>query len=90
MADTRADIILSPSTWTDLYAATGLVIGTALFIINKGSNTCDVAIKAVAPTDTRGLPLFAGPIGSSVQITQGESGLWAYSALGTRLFVQEF
>jgi hypothetical protein len=90
VADTRADVVIPKTVWTDLYAASGIVVGTAVTIWNKGSNTCNLAVKATAPTDTRGTPLFTDSEGNNISLTSGESGLWAYSDRGTILMIQEF
>lgn len=89
MADTRANITLPAGVWVDLYVASGITLGSSISIWNRGSDSCYVAIKATAPTDNRGIPLWVGPIGSSIQVTQGETGVWARSVLGTYLAVQE-
>lgn len=89
MADTRANITLPADVWVDLYVASGITLGASINIWNKGSNPCDLVIKATAPTDNRGIPLWAGPVGSSIQVTQGETGVWARSDEGTYLVIQE-
>lgn len=90
MADTRTDIAVPEAVWTDLYAATGIAVGTAVDVINKGSSACYIAIKATAPTNGVGFPLHVGPVGSFASIDASESGLWAYVPQGTTsLLVQE-
>lgn len=91
MADTRADVAVAAATWTDLYAATGIAVGTAVDVYNKGSNAVQLAIKATAPASTTvGMPLHVGAVGSFAHVDAGESGLWAYCPQGTTtLLVQE-
>lgn len=90
MADTRADVVVVEATWTDLYDATGIAVGTAVDVFNKGSNACYLAIKATTPSNGRGMPLYVGPVGSFAHVDSGESGLWVYCPQGTtRLLVQE-
>lgn len=89
MADTKADIKIPRSTWVDLYDETGIAVGTAVDIFNKGYDTCEIAIKATQPSEIMGVPLLAGAVGSYLHVTTGESGLWAYSRTGTTLSVQE-
>lgn len=92
MADTRTDLSIPNAVWTDLYAVTGIAVGTSVDVINKGSNAVLLAIKATTPgvNVTMGLPLYVGPIGSYAHVDAGESGLWAYCAQGTTsLLVQE-
>lgn len=90
MADTRADVKIQPDTWTNLYSATGITVGTAVGVYNKGSSQVLLVIKATAPTSkTDGVPLWSGPTGSYASIPSGASGLWAYSAPGSIVSVQE-
>ena len=91
MADTRSDVTIPAATWTDLYAATTITPGTAVSIYNKGSQACQIAIAATAPSDnTMGVPLYIGAVGSYAFVNSGESGLWAYCpSHTTRLLVQE-
>lgn len=90
MADTRADITIPPNTWVNCYAASGIAPGVAVDIFNKGARNCNVAIKLTAPsTTTIGVPLYNGEVGSHMYVSASESGLWAYSVLGTILLIQE-
>lgn len=88
MADTRPDVTLPPNVWVDLYAASGINVGAAATIWNKGSDAVLIAIKLTAPTDGRGTPIYNGPLGH-IQVTQGESGVWAKSVLGSSVMIQE-
>lgn len=89
MSDTKEDVILPPGIWTDLYAVSGITVGSAIDIYNKGSHRADIAIKATSPTGVIGVPLHTGSTGSYLGISAGESGAWARSEGGTRLSVQE-
>jgi len=88
MAVTRADVTLTADTWTDLYAATGIAVGTAVNVTNKGSRKVFLAIKLAAPTGaTFGYPLFAGDIGNFAAVDAAEVGLWAYCADGAGILL---
>lgn len=91
MADTRADVAISEGVWVDLYSGSGITVGTAVNVYNKGSSPCRLAIKATAPSSTSvGVPLYVGATGSFAYISAGESGLWAYCPqIGTVLLIQE-
>lgn len=88
MANTLPDVQLTPNVWTNLYTATGIAVGTALDIWNKGPYQADIAINAMAPANGVGVPLYNGPLGSYLSISAGESGVWAICLAGTRLCVQ--
>lgn len=90
MAITRPDVVIKAGTWTDLYAVTGIAVGTQVVVYNKGSKNCLVAVSSAAPTvRTMGIPLYGGPVGSYAVVSDGEVGLWAYSESGCTLLVQE-
>lgn len=91
MADTRLDVTVPSNTWKDLYAATGITVGTALEIYNKGSNPCLLVIRATTPPNTTmGIPMGWSDAGNHRYISAGESGCWVYSpGNSTYLSVQE-
>jgi len=89
MATTRQDVILPKSTWTDLFAASGIPVGTAVSIYNKGSQSFYLAINDKPPESaTFGVPVYTGADGF-MMIQANENGLWAYSAHGGIILVQE-
>lgn len=91
MAATRSDVTVAKGVWVDLYTASGIAVGTAVTVINKGTYTCAIAISSAAPTNNSlGVPLYSGPIGNAAQVQSSEVGLWAYSPQGVSyLNVQE-
>ena len=83
MAVTISDVVVPKGVWTDLYAGSGVAVGTAVTVINTGSHSVQLAIKLTAPVTAQfGVPLYSGPIGSVAQVGASEVGLWAYSADG--------
>lgn len=88
MADTRPDVVLPANTWVDAYASSGINLGSSIDIWNKGSDAVLIAIKLTAPTDNRGVYIPIGPTGH-IQVTQGESGVWLKSKLGSSVAIQE-
>ena len=50
MSDTIADVVVAAATWTDLYAATSITVGTAITILNIGAGAA--TIKAVTSGTT--------------------------------------
>lgn len=91
MADTRLDVSIPSNTWINLYSATGITVGTALEVYNKGNSGCVLVIRATAPpNNTMGIPLGIDSAGQHRYVSAGESGLWCYSAgSSTYLSVQE-
>lgn len=88
MADTRTDVPVAAATWTNLYSGSGITVGVAVDIWNKGSSAAVVAIKSTAPSGTTtGVPL---PVGGYLRCSSGASGLFAYSPDGkTSILVQD-
>jgi len=76
MADTLPDIELPVNTWVDLYAQSGILVGTRIIVSNKGSSSLILATSATEPTTLDGVPLetYKDRINES-----GDSGAWAYS-----------
>lgn len=92
MANSVADVVIVGATWTDLYAATGIAVGTAVDVYNKGNQGGQLAVKATIPTiNNIGIPLFAtSSEGGHAYVSGNPSGLWFYCASpsGTILSVQ--
>ena len=76
MADTLPDVPLPKNTWVDLYAATGILVGTQIVVTNKGSSRIILQSKATTPTDLNG-PTLAVDEDRINEV--GDSGAWAYS-----------
>jgi len=81
-ANTLPDVTLTQSTWVNLYTASGITVGTAVTLYNKGSQPFYVAISASAPTSpspTFGIPVYQyNTPTASLSVPSGASGLWAY------------
>ncbi len=86
---TLADVVLTAATWTNLYTATGITLGDALHIWNKGSDNVILAESVASPSGTVGVPMFVGPLSNYLYVDTGSANIWAYSTLGSRLSVQE-
>ena len=91
MAVTRADITITQGVWTNLYAASGIAVGTEVEVFNKGTYAIKVAVSATQPVSENGIFLFTFTDGDDpLQIPPGEPGLWALCSSGDgRLLVQE-
>ena len=82
MADTIDDVVLTGTAYQDIYAATGISVGTALILQNKSKNLILVQISASQPsTDSENgfimLPYTEGRVDSIAQVDAGETGCWA-------------
>lgn len=85
MANTRNDITLTQGAWVNLYAASGIAVGTACTILNKSGRTFYIAIAPTAPAIPAagapfGVPIYPGSnVGNMGNIPTGSSGLWGYA-----------
>ena len=78
MAVTTEDVVVPKGVWTDLYAGSGVAVGTAVTVVNTGNSAVQLAISLSAPvSNTIGIPLYAGDIGSTALVGATEVGLWA-------------
>lgn len=96
MADTKPDIVIPAKTWVNLYSTTGITVGTAVTVYNKGNQTLSLAIKSTAPSapadgvSAIGYLLATFPNAMSfASVPASQSGLWAWSEWGTRVLVQD-
>lgn len=84
MADTRNDVTIPKGVWVDLFAGSGVTVGTVCTIYNKGSNPIFVSVSATAPAvpttgSPKGVPLYVGGSPETrITMPTGTSGLWGY------------
>lgn len=78
MSDTLANTTLPGNTWVDLYADTGISVGTKISVQNIGSNTIKLATKLTAPISSDGFAELTPGNDQYVNET-GDSGAWAFS-----------
>jgi len=91
MAVTRVNINIPQGVWTDLYAASGIAVGTEVAIYKNTSLAVMIVASAAMPTTVSGIPLVSPTDPSDpLEIPPGEPGLWALSPNGNAvLLVQE-
>lgn len=91
MADSRPWIEV-PTTWTNIYARSGIAVGTALEVGNMSTANIRLCIAANMPAvDQIGTMLSAfGSFGSIATVTGASTGLWAKAVTnGGRISVTE-
>ena len=77
MADTLPNLKIVEGVWTDIYAASGIAVGTQITVQNLGSNTLYLNAKATEPNVDDGfkaVPPFREAVNDS-----GDSGAWILS-----------
>lgn len=80
MADTLPNIDLPANEWVDLYAATGLAVGTALQVQNIGSSDVYLTVRATQPpVDHDAYNIAQRSNDVWLRNTTGDSGAWAMS-----------
>ena len=85
MANTIANIKTTSNTWVDVYALTGISVGTPLLIQNVGVAGVTVNISPTLPTDVDGEVI---PSLGYVAVEAAASGCWAYANRDVPLAVQ--
>lgn len=77
MTATVNDVQLLGVVYTNVYAATGIVVGTPLILQNKSSGPVYVQIATVAPaaSDRDGFIVYPG---KSVSVENATEGLYAF------------
>ena len=87
MADLLPNIPIPADTMIDLYAESGIAVGTKVRIVNVGADVVNLFVKATQPDfNTDGyIPLppakVMGETAIAIENYTGDSGLWAYSQL---------
>ena len=87
MATSLTPVTILAKTWTDLYAATGIVVGAQLIIQNIGRDEAKLSESAAKPISTVGYNNLL--VNDYLNSTAIPVGAWAYSSLGTKLQVEE-
>lgn len=86
MAVTIPDLQINNSSYTDLYASTGISVGTKLVIQNKSSVGAYLQIKAFQPASNSQDGIFLEAFKFYI-VDAGEVGCWVKGM--TKLCVQE-
>jgi hypothetical protein len=82
MADSLPDITITNTSWTNLYTAASLTVGTALLVQNKASQPILLQIKAAAPSASNVDGVAIDKFQFS-QIDSGASGVWAKATMSS-------
>jgi hypothetical protein len=78
MADTLQNINLPINTWVDIYAATGITVGTAISVQNIGvSDVYLTVLTGEPPIDYDAYNIVQRDNGVRLRNDSGDSGAWA-------------
>lgn len=78
MADTINNITLQPNVWVDLYAESGISVGTAISVQNIGVFDVNLTVRATQPSlDHNAYNVVQKDNGISYRNSAGDSGAWA-------------
>jgi len=90
MSNTLPNVIVEPETVTDLYAETGITVGTKIEVIMIGTGIAKLyagATLTTEPTDATGyIPLVSGQIATN---ESGDAGAFIWSRQGCTVNVRE-
>lgn len=86
MATSLPSVPLPRNTWVDLYAATGITVGSQIIIQNIGSSEAYLSESVASPAPTVGRNI----ISPRLYLTSADTpvGAWALSEDGTTLQVE--
>lgn len=78
MADTRENISVPKGVWTNLYAVSGIAVGTRIRVENTG--TCDayLAVQAGQPSPSHNQYNILKRNGPKLSNNTGDAGAWAF------------
>lgn len=87
MATSLPQVVLPSKQWVDLYAESGISVGTKILVQNTSGNEARLVESAAKPTLNDGF----NSIVSKRYLTSAPSpiGAWAYAHAGTTLQVEE-
>ena len=88
MADTLPNIPIPERTWVDLYAESGIAVGTQIIVKLLGGYEVRLVTSATQPTD---MSAFDVLVSRTVPVTNdaGDSGAWCWSFGGALVSVEE-
>lgn len=87
MATSLPPVILPRNKWVDLYAETGIAIGTQIIVQNIGKDEVVLTESATEPTSGYGHNKI--PSREFFTNAAGNVGAWAYTSRGSKLQVEE-
>lgn len=80
MADTLPNVFLPRNQWVDLYAETGLPVGTEIQVQNIGAGDVYLTVRATQPpVDYDAYNVAQRRNDVWLKNTSGDSGAWAFS-----------
>ena len=79
MAATLPDVTITNTAYTDLYDATGIAVGTAVILQNKGSQPVFLQTTLAAPSASSEAGFVISPL-EILTVDAAEAGLWARSS----------
>lgn len=86
MADTLPNTVLPPQQWVDLYAATGIPVGTKICVQNIGCFEAFLVTQEDEPVLYENHRILVRAEQATNE--KGDSGAWALSMIGTTLNVK--
>ena len=88
MADSIPIVEIPKAKWVDVYAVTGIAVGTVLEIQALNAGDVRLSIKATKPSDADGHVLLTK--GYRMVTPPAPSGVWVYSEMGSAISAREY
>lgn len=81
MADTLPNVVIPANTWIDLYAQTGITVGTRIRVKLIGGTDVRLVVSATQPADLSASDVLTSRVVPYLN-SEGDSGAWAYCVAG--------
>lgn len=78
MADTLLNITITENRWVDVYALSGVAVGTAISVDNVGDCDISLAVQAAQPAQDHDAFAVVKRAGPPYRNSSGDSGAWAF------------
>ena len=88
MTDTLSNITLQENEWTDIYAATGISVGTKIAVENVGNTDIQLTTLATEPPKDYNAYVVCRRNGPNYENDTGDSGAWAFCITTGKLNVR--
>lgn len=88
MTDTLSNVTLQENEWTDIYAATGISVGTKIAVENVGNADVLLTTLATQPPKDYNAYIVCKRNGFNCENDTGDSGAWAFCRTTSKINVR--
>lgn len=78
MSDNLANITIQENQWTDIYASSGVTVGTVISVENIGNSDVYLAVQALQPDPDHDAYNVLRREGRPLRNSKNDAGAWAF------------